>query len=95
MIEEMILIKGFERVPTKNAITHACQRRHIPMDMYLTRKIFASWLRKEGIQPEVVDLLQGRVAQSVLTRHYLVPQSSLTDQVLQALEKLQSAIANV
>jgi hypothetical protein len=77
------------KVPTKNAITHACQRRHIPMDMYLTRKIFASWLRKEGIQPEVVDMLQGRVSQSVLTRHYLVPQSSLKDQVLDALNKLK------
>jgi hypothetical protein len=82
------------KIPTKNAITHACYRRHISMDMYLTRKIFASWLRKEGIQAEVVDMLQGRVSQSVLTRHYLVPQSSLKDQVLQALRKLQSTIEN-
>jgi intergrase/recombinase len=59
------------------------------MEMYLCRKVFASWLRKEGIQPEVIDLLQGRVSQSVLTRHYLVPQSWLKDQVLQALEQLQ------
>ena len=62
------------------------------MDMYLCRKVFASWLRKEGIQPEVVDLLQGRVSQSVLTRHYLVPQNSLKDQVLEALERLQQTI---
>jgi intergrase/recombinase len=59
------------------------------MDMYLTHKIFASWLRKEGIQPEIVDLLQGRVSQSILTRHYLVPQSSLKEDVLNALEKLE------
>jgi hypothetical protein len=76
-------------VPTKNAITHACQRRHIPMDMYLTRKIYASWLRKEGIQPEIVDLLQGRVSQSVLTRHYLVPSQSFKDDILASLYKLQ------
>ena len=90
--EMLSIVQNLDNVPSKNAITHACQRRHIPMDMYLTRKIFASWLRKEGIQPEVVDMLQGRVSQSVLTRHYLVPQSSLKDQVLQALEKLQRAI---
>ena len=90
--EMLNIVQNLDKVPTKNTITHACQRRHIPMDMYLTRKIFASWLRKEGIQPEVVDMLQGRVSQSVLTRHYLVPQSSLKDQVLQALEKLNMMI---
>jgi hypothetical protein len=34
-------------------------------------------------------LLQGRVSQSILTRHYLVPQITLKDDVLNALEKLQ------
>jgi intergrase/recombinase len=59
------------------------------MDMRYCRKVFASWLRKEGIQPEIVDLLQGRVSQSVLTRHYLAPTQSMKDDVLQALGKLQ------
>jgi hypothetical protein len=62
------------------------------MDMYLSRKIFASWLRKDGIQPEVVDMLQGRVSQSVLTRHYLTPDSSLRQRVLGAISKLQKEI---
>ncbi len=44
------------------------------MDMRFCRKIFASYLRQSGIQPEVLDMLQVRVAQSVRTRHYLVPQ---------------------
>jgi intergrase/recombinase len=91
---EMIdLVKGsssiLDDVPTLNAITLACRRKGLKMEMYLTRKIFASWLRKEGIQPEVVDILQGRASQSVLTRHFLVPENSLKDQVLDALEKLQ------
>jgi len=76
-------------VPSRNAITLACQHRHIKMDMYLTRKIFASWLRKEGIQHEIIDLLQGRVSQSILTRNYLAPSQNMKDDVLQALEKLQ------
>jgi intergrase/recombinase len=80
------------KLPSLNAITLACRRKGIKMEMYLTRKIFASWLRKEGIQPEVVDLLQGRTSQSILTRHYLVPQSSLKDDVLNALEKLQQQL---
>jgi intergrase/recombinase len=79
-------------IPTLDAITHTCRRKGIKMEMYLTRKIFASYLRKEGIEPEVVDMLQGRVSQSILTRHYLVPQSSLKDQVLDALDKLRREI---
>jgi intergrase/recombinase len=59
------------------------------MDMHLTRRIFASWLRKEGIAPEIVDLLQGRVSKSILTRHHLAPSQNMKDDVLQALEKLQ------
>lgn len=78
--------------PSLNAITLACRRKGIKMEMCLTRKIFASWLRKEGVQPEIVDLLQGRVSQSVLTRHYLVPSDSLKTDVLRALEKLQQQL---
>jgi intergrase/recombinase len=62
------------------------------MDTSLCRKIFASWLRKEGIQPEVIDLLQGRVSQSILIRHYLSPSQNMKDDVLQALEKLQQQL---
>jgi intergrase/recombinase len=58
--------------------------------MNLCRKIFASYLRhKAGIEPEIVDMLQGRVSQSVLTRHYLVPDNRLKDRVLEAAEQLQ------
>jgi intergrase/recombinase len=83
----------YNNVPTTiGAITKACHRRRIRMDMHLTRKIFASWVRKEGIQPEIVDLLQGRVSQSILTRHYLVPDHSLKDRVLTALQKLNQQL---
>jgi hypothetical protein len=76
-----------------NKIMVACRKVGVACDMRFCRKIFASWLRMSGIQPEVVDMLQGRVSQSVLTRHYLVPQSSLKDQVLDALKQLQQKLA--
>ncbi|MDQ3968885.1 MAG: hypothetical protein M3275_10885 [Thermoproteota archaeon] len=90
--EMLNIVQNLDKVPTKNAITHACQRQHISMDMYLTRKIFATWLRKEGIQPEVVDLLQGRVSQSVLTRHYLTSSGDLKDRILCSLDSLKQEI---
>jgi integrase len=82
--------KNIGKTPTTlAAITSACKRRNIPMNMHLCRKVFASWLRHKGIEPEIVDLLQGRVSHSILTRHYLAPSQDLKDRVLLAVEQLQ------
>jgi intergrase/recombinase len=63
------------------------------MELSLCRKLFASYLRQSaGIQPEVVDLLQGRVSISILTRQYLVPDNSLRNNVLSVVEKLREKI---
>jgi hypothetical protein len=60
------------------------------MDMRLCRKVFASWLiQSAGIDATTVDLLQGRVGQSVLVRHYQSPTASLRDKVLDAVSQLQ------
>jgi Archaeal phage integrase len=75
--------------PTWNAIRLACRRRNINMDMRLCRKVFASWLIQSGIDAATVDLLQGRVGQSVLVRHYQSPTASLRDRVLDAVSQLQ------
>ncbi len=80
------------KTPTWNAISLACRRRNIDMEMRFCRKIFASHLRQKGIQSEFVNLLQGRVDSDILTRHYLVPSSSLKDQVLDAVKELQRMI---
>lgn len=60
--------------------------------MHFPRKIFTSDLRQSGVQPEVVDLLQGRIAQSVLTHHYLVPKPSFKEDVLESFENLKQEI---
>jgi intergrase/recombinase len=74
---------------TYNQIRLACWSAGIKCDMRFCRKIFASHLRNEGIQPEIVDMLQGRVSQSILVKHYLVPKPSFKEDILQALEQLQ------
>jgi hypothetical protein len=65
----------------------------LSMELSLCRKLFASSLRQSaGIQPEVGDLLQERVSTSILTRHYLVPDNSLRNNVLSIVEKLREKI---
>jgi intergrase/recombinase len=86
------LVGGIPPAISYNAVRLACYYAGIKCDLRFARKIFASWLRKEGIQPEAIDLLQGRVSQSILTRHYLVPQNTLRDDVLRALEKLSAQL---
>ncbi|MDQ3852196.1 MAG: hypothetical protein M3299_05110 [Thermoproteota archaeon] len=87
--EMLSIVQNLDKVPTYNAIRHVCNRKGLVCNLHLCRKVFASWLRKEGIAAEIVDLLQGRVSQSILTRHYLAPSQSMKDDVLRALEKLQ------
>jgi intergrase/recombinase len=79
-------------IPSHNAICLACFRRGIKMDMRFCRKVFASHLRQSGIQSEIVNLLQGRVDQDILTRHYLVPKPTFKEDVLQALGVLKKEI---
>ena len=47
--------------------------KNISMNMYYCRKIFATFLRNKGIEPEVIDLLQGRIPKSIFLRHYYRP----------------------
>jgi intergrase/recombinase len=43
------------------------------MNMAFCRKIFATHLRNNRIEPEIIDLLQGRIPKSVFARHYFRP----------------------
>ncbi|MEZ5391267.1 MAG: integrase [Nitrososphaeraceae archaeon] len=49
------------------------KRRNIPMHMNYCSKIFATYLRSNGIKQEIIDLLQGRIPKSIFVRHYYRP----------------------
>jgi intergrase/recombinase len=56
-----------------NALRLALRRRALEMNMSYCRKIFATYLRMNGIEQEIIDLLQGRAPKSVFVRHYFRP----------------------
>jgi intergrase/recombinase len=66
----------------------------ISMNMYYCRKVFATFLRNEGIEPEIIDLLQGRIPNSVFVRHYYRPDSSKFDEIRSKLDKLHGLLVN-
>ena len=60
--------------------------------MSYCRKIFATFLRNERIEPEIIDLLQGRIPNSVFVRHYYRSDSSKFDTIKGKLAKLHSLL---
>jgi intergrase/recombinase len=42
----------------------------ISMHLNYCRKVFAAYLRNKGIEPEKIDLLQGRITDTVFLNHY-------------------------
>jgi intergrase/recombinase len=92
-ILQLVMFQPNARLITYNIIRKRLNQAGLSVNLRLCRKLFASYLRQSaGIQPEVVDLLQGRVSTSILTRHYLVPDNSLRDNVLAAVQKLRDKI---
>jgi len=67
------LLESTEPV-TYNAMSMSMKRRfgsdHCPSTF---RKIWATFMRRRGIEPEVIDLLQGRTPRSIFLRHYYRP----------------------
>jgi intergrase/recombinase len=59
------------------------------MHMLYCRKIFATYLRMEGIEQEIIDLLQGRIPRNVFVRHYFRPSFAKENRrVTNALENM-------
>lgn len=48
-------------------------RKGVPAHIKFCRKVFATHLRMSGIEPEFIDLLQGRTPRSVFGKHYFRP----------------------
>ena len=75
-----------------NALKLMLKRKGLNMNMYYCRKVFATYLRNEGVESEIIDLLQGRISSSVFVRHYYRPDSSKFDEIREKLTKLHGLL---
>jgi hypothetical protein len=83
--------------PTKmnyNSLKLMLKRKRIPMNMYYCRKVFATYLRNKGIEPEIIDLLQGRISSSVFVNHSYRPDINelITNRIRPVLEDLYNEL---
>ncbi len=64
------------------------------MNMYYCRKVFATYLRNKGIEPEIIDLLQGRISSSVFVNHYYRPDINeiITKRIRPVLDELKGEL---
>jgi intergrase/recombinase len=69
------------------------KNRALPVKTIQLRKLYATRLRESGIPQEIIDLLQGRVEQSVFLRHYYKPYlNEVKEKTLKAIQPLISDI---
>lgn len=68
------------------------QRNNKKCYMSYCRKIYATFLRNEGIEPEVIDMLQGRIPNSIFVRHYYRQSMERFDEIGIKLNKLYNRI---
>ena len=62
--------------------------------MYYCSKVFATYLRNKGIETEIIDLLQGRISNSVFVNHYYRPNimSIITMKIRPTLKDLMNEL---
>jgi len=76
-----------------NALRLTLRRNSFPMNFAYCRKIFATFLRQNGIEAETIDLLHGRLPKSVFMRHYFRPDfKKECEKVRDCLNKLEHEI---
>ena len=75
---------------SSNGLREALQKKGLKVRIKDLRKLFATTVRDAGVPEEVVDLLQGRIPQSVFLRHYYKPEllRDVRERVLKAVEAI-------
>ena len=71
-----ITLKAYSK-PSHNAIKLLLLRRNLDVNLYYCRRIFSTYLRNQGIEAEIIDMLQEDVVgdgnivdNSMLMRRY-------------------------
>jgi intergrase/recombinase len=75
-----------------NSLRCYFKRRKIPFNLNYCRKIFATYLRMQGIEQEMIDLLQGRLPKSIFLRYYYRPDLAIYTKIQDQLGKLHNIL---
>jgi len=73
------------RAITYNMIKSYLFRKKMKISLNVFRKIYATYLRQKGVEVEIIDLLQGRIPNSIFLKHYYRPELKTIVEKVQAL----------
>jgi intergrase/recombinase len=75
---------------SSNGLRKALKKTGLKVRIKDLRKLFATTVRDNDVPEEVVDLLQGRIPQSIFLRHYYKPEllKDVRERVLKAVEAI-------
>lgn len=76
------------------ALREALHNAGLPGQLMGLRKLYATMLRDKGIPQEIIDLLEGRIGQSIFLRHYYKPDllKKTRRKILKAVQPLLNEI---
>jgi len=94
VFEKLLEIGNHSSPVSYNSLRLALRRKEIKMNISICRKIFATLLRNEGVEQELIDLLQGRIPKSVFVRQYYRPGMSKFDEIREKLTRLHDMLIN-
>jgi len=92
MFKELFNVIENSNFVSYNSLRLALRRKNIKINISICRKSFSVFLRNEGVETELVDLLQGRISKSVFVRYYYRPDSSRFDVIREKLTKLHELL---
>ena len=77
-----------------SSLQSSFRRMNLNLGLNYCRKVFATYLRNKGIEPEIIDLLQGRISSSVFVNHYYRPDINeiITKRIRPVLDELKKRV---
>jgi len=91
-----LVFKAVDGEIKRTALISALRKRDLRCQMIQLRKLYATTLREKGIPQEIIDLLQGRIGQSVFMRHYYKPYlNEVKTKVLKAIRPMVSELLSI
>ncbi len=86
------IAKDTKETSRYNSLRCYFKRRKIPFNFNYCRKIFATYLRTNGVEQEIIDLLQGRLPKSIFLRYYYRPDLVIYTKIQNHLDALYNTL---
>jgi hypothetical protein len=93
LLELMLQAKATKKY---QALKSAVRKRHQGIHIADLRKLYATKLRDNRVPQEVIDILQGRIGQSIFLRFYYKPfLQDIQTKTLEAIEPLEAELLSI